>query len=180
MTHSANPANPANPAKSAKPARAAAPAVHPAGVRRSSSGRWGLGAAMLSVALVLAGCGGGGDVAVVASPGIGIDVSVAGSSYAHASPGQVLDVVAGVGQTIVFDANEPVVWSFSVNGGPLFLNGTTVDVGGVAITQVQSDPSRVVLRSDFYGPALLPIDVVLVATSTLDNAQVSTIRLSLQ
>lgn len=141
-----------------------------------------LGGAVLSVALLLSGCGGGGDLGVYAGPGagIGIDVSVAGSTYAHAAGGQVLNVAVSVGQSVAFDANEPVVWSFSVNGSPLFLNGTTVDVGGVTITQAQFDPSRVVLQSTFYGPALLPIDVVLVATSTIDRAQVSTIRLSLR
>lgn len=155
-------------------------AVVPSLLSRLPGGRRLVGAAMVSVALALAGCGGGGDAAVVVSPSIGIDVSVAGNSYAHAATGQVVDVIAGVGQAIEFDANEPVTWSFSVNGSPLFLNGTTVDVGGVTISQVQFDPSRVVLQSNFYGPALLPIDVVLVATSSFDNAQVSTIRLSLQ
>jgi hypothetical protein len=50
----------------------------------------------------------------------------------------------------------------------------------VTITQEPVHPSRVVLQSNFYGPALLPIDVVLVATSTFDRAQVSTIELSLR
>lgn len=142
--------------------------------------RRSLGAALVAAVLVLAGCGGGGDAGVTASTGIDIGVSVAGANYARASSGQLLDVVAAVGQTVEFDANEPVTWSFSVNGSPLFINGTTVDVGGVTITQVQVDPSRIVLESTFYGPALLPIEVVLVATSSIDNAQVTTIRLSLQ
>jgi hypothetical protein len=139
-----------------------------------------LAAGMVSAALVLAGCGGGGDAGVTASIPINIGVSVAGANYARASGGQLLEVFAAVGETVQFDANEPVTWSFSVNGSPLFVNGTTVDVGGVTITQVQLDPSRVVLDSNFYGPALLPVEVVLVATSSIDNAQVSTIRLSLQ
>ncbi len=138
-----------------------------------------LGAVVLSASLVLAGCGGGGEIEVVATD-LDIGVTVAGSNLARASTGQFLQVVAGVGQTIEFDANEAVSWSFSVNGSPLFVNGTTVDVGGVTITQVQLDPGRVVLQSTFYGPALLPIEVVLVATSNFDRAQVSTIQLSLR
>jgi hypothetical protein len=138
-----------------------------------------LAAVVLAATLVLAGCGGGADVEVVAT-NLDIGVTVAGSNLARASNGQWLQVAASVGQTIEFDANEPVTWSFSVNGSPLFVNGTTVDVGGVTITQVQLDPGRVVLQSNFYGPALLPIDVVLVATSSFDSAQVSTIQLSLQ
>jgi hypothetical protein len=136
--------------------------------------------AVLGAALLLSACGGGGDVTVLTSPGIDIGVNVAGSNYGRASGGQLFRVVATVGQTVAFDANEPVEWSFAVNGSPLFLNGTTVDVGGVTITQLQIDNSRVVLRSNFYGPALLPIDVVLVATSRFDRAQVSTIELSLR
>jgi hypothetical protein len=73
-----------------------------------------------------------------------------------------------------------VVWNFAVNGSPLFSSGTTVVVGGVRIDQVQIDPSRVVLDSGFVGPALLPIDVVLTATSTFDAAQVATIHVRLQ
>lgn len=138
-----------------------------------------LSAAALAGLLVLTGCGGGGDVGITAT-GIDIGVTVAGSNVGRAASGGLLQVVAGVGQTIQFDANEPVSWSFSVNGSPLFNDGTAVDVGGVAITQVQVDRFRVVLESDFYGPALLPIDVVLVATSTFDRAQVLTIRLRLQ
>lgn len=137
-------------------------------------------AAVLGAALTLSACGGGGDVGVLASTGIDIGVTVAGSSYGRAASGRLLHVSAAVGQTIALDANEPVEWSFSVNGSPLFVNGTTVDVGGVTIAQLQIDRSRVVLRSDFYGPALLPIDVVLVATSVFDHAQVSTIQLKLQ
>lgn len=138
-----------------------------------------LGAIVLSAALALAGCGGGGDIGI-ATTGLDIGVSVSGSNLARATTGEWLQVAADVGQTIEFDANEPVSWSFSVNGSPLFVNGTTVDVGGVTITQVQLDPGRVVLQSTFYGPALLPIEVVLVATSTFDSAQVSTIQLSLR
>ncbi|MGZ5846998.1 MAG: hypothetical protein ACXWJJ_05945 [Ramlibacter sp.] len=151
----------------------------------SDEGRWHrplrrlFGASVVAATLALAGCGGGGDVGVVPTPGIGIDVAVAGTTYGRVSSGQLIEVAAAVGQAIEFDANEPVTWSFSVNGSPLFANGTTVDVGGVTISQVQFDPSRVVLQSTFDGPALLPIDVVLVATSSFDGTQVGTIHLRL-
>lgn len=140
-------------------------------------------AGALAAALLLAGCGGGGTFETEAvAPVGGVQVSVSGttSSYAPVLGGQVLDVAAAVGQQVEFDANEPVVWSFSVNGSPLFASGTTVDVAGVTITQVQFDASHVVLSSGFYGPALLPVDIVLTATSTLDAAQVATIHLQLQ
>lgn len=153
--------------------------------RRPDAGSWRrplrrvAATVVVAATLALAGCGGGGDTEVAPVATIGIDVAVAGTNSARVSSGQLIDVSAAVGQTIEFDANEPVAWYFSVNGSPLFANGTTVDVGGVTITQVQFNPSRVVLQSTFYGPALLPIDVVLVATSVIDSAQVSTIRLRL-
>lgn len=140
-------------------------------------------AVVLGCALALAGCGGGGGDeggVVVQGPALQVDVVAGSTTYAPVATSQVLDVVAPVGQSVVLDANEPVVWSFSVNGSPLFANGTTVDLGGVAITQAQLSASRVVLESSFYGPALLPIQVILTATSTIDNAQVATIRLQLQ
>jgi hypothetical protein len=140
-------------------------------------------AAAMACALALAGCGGGGvdaEVAVVQNPGLQVGVVAGPTTYAPVLPGQAVDVSASVGQRIVFDANEPVIWSFSVNGSPLFGNGTTVDLGGVTLTQTQFSASRMVFDSSFYGPALVPIYVLLTATSTIDNAQVATIRLVLQ
>jgi hypothetical protein len=135
--------------------------------------------ASLTCLLALSGCGGGGELAVVEPIKLQVGVVAGPVTYAPVQYGQVMDVVAQVGQRIEFDANEPVVWALSVNGSPLFTNGTTVDLGGVTITQVQVTDSRVVLFSSFYGPALVPIDVLLTATSSIDAAQVATIRLSL-
>ncbi|WP_427913086.1 hypothetical protein ACPWT1_21095 [Ramlibacter sp. MMS24-I3-19] len=149
----------------------------PAALRR-------LGAAIaVGCALALAGCGGGGDaggLAVEQGTTLQVGVVAGGTTYAPAPTGQTLVVEARVGQPVTFDTNEPVVWSFSVNGSPLFSNGTTVDLGGVTITESQLDASGVVLDSAFYGPALVPIDVLLTATSVIDNAQVATIRLVLR
>ena len=142
-------------------------------------------AAAIGCALALSGCGGGGgddtgSVSVVQGPALQVDVVAGGTTYAPVPSGQTLDVAVRIGQSVAFDANEPVVWSFSVNGSPLFSNGTTVDLGGVTISQSQFDASAVVLESLFYGPAQVPIVVVLTATSTIDHAQVATIRLVLE
>lgn len=140
------------------------------------------GALALTLALGLAGCGGGGEYEYGGGGAqLHVGVTVGSTSYAPVVTGQVLDVYAAVGQSITFDANEPVDWYFAVNGSPLFVSGTTVVVGGVSITQVQIDPSRTVLDSAFAGQtALLPVDVLLTATSTYDAAEVATIRLRLQ
>lgn len=137
-------------------------------------------AAALACLLALSACGGGGDVAVVQPAPLQVAIMGGAASYAPVDAGQFLDVTAPVGGVVQFDANEPVDWSFSVNGSPLFGSGTTVDVGGVTIRQDQVSPSRVVIDSFFYGPALLPIQVLLTATSSIDATQVATIRLFLQ
>lgn len=137
--------------------------------------------AFLAFALTLAGCGGGGVDVVVAVPvDLRVGVVAGPTTYAPVQHGQLLDVAAQVGQPIVLEANEPVVWSFSVNGSPLFLNGTAVDLGGVTVTQIQVTASRAELLSTFYGPALLPIEVLMTATSSIDAAEVVTVRLLLQ
>lgn len=136
-------------------------------------------AAGLVGAAALAGCG-GGDLVVTAPLDLRVGVVAGSMSYAPVRYGQRLDVAAQVGQAVVLDASEPVVWSFSVNGSPLFGNGTTVDLGGVTVTQVQLTASRAELSSTFYAPALLPIEVWMTATSTIDAAQVVTVRLLLQ
>lgn len=142
-------------------------------------------AAAVAGALALAGCGGGGggggaDVSDEPAAALQVGVVAGTTTYAPVLQGQALDVSANVGQSIVLDANEPVVWRFSANGSPLFADGTTVDLGGVTLTESQVNASQVVFDSSFYGPALVPIDVLLTATSTIDNAQVATIRLVLQ
>ncbi len=129
---------------------------------------------------MLAGCGGGGEIAVTVPVDLQVGVLAGAVTYAPVQHGQLLDVVAQVGQSIVLEASEPVVWSFSVNGSPLFTNGTTVDLGGISITQIQVTASRAELFSTFYGPALLPIEVLMTATSSIDAAEVVAVRLLLQ
>lgn len=154
----------------------------PASATRSARWRHLWAAAAVAGALALAGCGGGGSADGSEEPAASLQVGVVAgtTTYAPVLQGQAVDVSANVGQSIVFDANEPVVWRFSANGSPLFADGTTVDLGGVALTESQVSASQVVFDSSFYGPALVPIDVLLTATSTIDNAQVATIRLVLQ
>lgn len=134
----------------------------------------------LAGAAALAGCGGGGDIVVTAPLDLRVGVVAGPVAYEPVRTGQFLDVIAQVGQPVVLDASEPVVWSFSVNGSPLFLNGATVDIGGVFVTQVQLTASRAELSSGFHGPALLPVEVWMTATSSIDAAEVVTVRLLLQ
>lgn len=124
---------------------------------------------------LLAACGGGGsDVS------LNLGVVVAGQTRAPVLAGQPSIVVLGPGQSVELDASEPVIWSFSVNGSPLFGSGTTVFVQGLAITQSDLTSSRVVLDTFFSGPTQLPVFVTLTATSTFDAALVAVVTLQIQ
>jgi hypothetical protein len=129
----------------------------------------------IAFALGLGACGGGGDETVLQ-----VGVLVAGQPQPAVFPGQPVNLSILAGQSIEFDASEPVQWAFSVNGSPLFTSGTTVVVQGVTITQSDLSPSRVVLDTTFTGPTQLPIFVTLTATSTFDLAQVATVNLAIR
>lgn len=134
--------------------------------------RRGALAVLCGTALTLAACGGGGDSTVT----FGVNAVVGGQPFGgEFGPGAVgtLDVLAG--QSIELDANEPVVWAFSIGNSPLFGNGTTVFFDGLAITETAVSPSRVVVDTAIVGPFVSPAVIVLTATSTIDAALVATI-----
>jgi hypothetical protein len=132
--------------------------------------------AALALTLSLAGCGGGGDSGVLFDVGVLVNGQPLPS---RALPGAVTDVDLGVGQSVELDATEPVVWTFTIGNSPLFASGTTVITNGVAIMQTDLSPSRVVIDTGIAGPLLLPIEVTLTATSTIDAAQVATVFLQI-
>ena len=111
----------------------------------------------LAATLAMAGCGGGGDDA---SSNRVFDVGAVVNGQPFPTlfyPGQPGSISILVGQSIELDATEPVVWSFSVNGSPLFRSGTTVIYQGVSVTQSFINASRVVIDTALVGPALLPV-----------------------
>ncbi len=132
-------------------------------------------AAALGAGLLLAGCGGG---VAVGRAGLQLVITAGVLGYAPVLPGPTIDVVAPLGQPVAVDANEPVLWRFAVAGGsPLFQGGSVVTVGGVTLTLSQLTPSRAVVETSAAGLALLPLFVLLTATSTFDAAQVASVRL---
>jgi hypothetical protein len=136
-----------------------------------------MGTAGLIVALSLSACGGGGSDLVVATPPLGIDVFVGGvaGSDVLVRPGAIQTVYLPVGESIEFDASEPVTWRLIVGGSTITGSGTTVDYGGVSITQSVQTRSRVLIDTAAYYPLGAPLSFTLIATSTLDDAQVATI-----
>jgi hypothetical protein len=89
--------------------------------------------------------------------------------------GRPVTITVSPGQSIEFDADEPVTWNFSVNGGARVTTGQTVQTGGLAITATAAGSSRVLLDISRVGPAYQPAVVTLTATSTFDAAQVVTV-----
>lgn len=132
-----------------------------------------------SGALLLAGCGGGGDGgAAVDQVSLGINAVVAGEPVGTLFvPGAVGTIDVSAGQSIELDANEPVEWAFSVDGSPLFGSGTTVYYGGLSITESTVSPSQVVLDTAVAGGYLSPITVTMTATSTIDAAEVARVNI---
>jgi hypothetical protein len=133
-------------------------------------------AIVLAVGL-LAGCGGGGSDSDVS---LNLGVVVSGQPRPSVFAGQPATIAIAPGQSVELDASEPVFWSFSVNGSPLFGSGTTVIVQGLAITQSNLSSSRVVLDTSLSGPTRVPVFVTLTATSSIDAALVAAVTLQIQ
>ena len=150
----------------------------------SGSQRWTLAVA-LSILLGLSACGGGGDgggpAIVVVAPPFDVVVAVSGQPVNGLLilPGVPQTILLSVGQAIEFDASEPVTWSLLVGGSAVSGPGVTVSYGGVDITLVTETDSRIFINTatNFFLGA--PLYFTLVATSTLDLAQVATIQIQL-
>ena len=130
--------------------------------------------AALMCAVALTACGGGGlDPAV--SFDIGVQVGGVTVSGVQIGPGQAQSVSISAGQSVEFDASEPVQWTLEVGGSAVTGSGTTVDYGGVSITQTAVSDSRIQIDTFANVPLSAPLQITLIATSTIDAAQVATI-----
>jgi hypothetical protein len=141
-----------------------------------------MAAALVAVAGMTA-CGGGSDGPVAGAPGVLLQVETRVNGVVVGGPalaGREVAAAIQAGQSIEFDANEPVAWNFSVNGGELFGSGSTVVVSGVSITQATLDPSRVVIGTAVVGTAVLPINVKLTAISVRDVTQIAIVQLQVR
>ena len=141
-----------------------------------------MGASGLCVALAMTACGGGdaGVDVVVATP-FDINVVVGGRpvSDVRIRPGATQSVLLPVGESIELDASEPVSWTLIVGGTTVNGTGVTVDYGGVGIRLSAQTRSRILIDTDSAFPLGAPLSFTLIATSTLDFAQVATIRVVL-
>ena len=125
--------------------------------------------AMLVAAVSLAGCGGGGSSATFE-----LTAFVGGQNMGNYGPGTgTLYVQAG--QSFELDANEPVFWTLYVGNTAITSPGTDVFYRGVDIRLTAESASRIAV--DTFASTVLSssVPITLVATSTIDAAQVATV-----
>ncbi|MFL6693839.1 MAG: hypothetical protein ACJ8GO_12865 [Ramlibacter sp.] len=145
--------------------------------------RMRVAAAVLAAVGGVAACGGGSDGPLAGAPGVLLQVDTRVNGAVVGDPalaGREVAAAIQAGQSIEFDANEPVAWSFSVNGGESFGSGNTVVVNGVSITQTTLDPLRVAIGTAVVGTPVLPINVRLTAISVRDVTQVAVVQLQVR
>jgi hypothetical protein len=132
--------------------------------------------ASLTASLMLSACGGGGDVSLPADFNIGVTVGGQFVGQTPVAPGGSLDLAIHVGQSLILDAGEPVVWTLLV-GGSAVSGGAQVFFAGADITATTLNPSKVALDTSAAFPLRASIPITLVATSTFDSVQVATVNL---
>lgn len=128
--------------------------------------------ALLAAAASLSACGGGGDAYVTLDLGILVGGLVVSGPPVYSGGHRAITMYAG--QSIQLDANEPVYWTLLV-GGSSVASGTTVVYGGLAVTHTAISDSRTIVDTGARFPLANPVAMTLIATSTIDSAQVATV-----
>ena len=130
----------------------------------------------LTAALILSACGGGGDARLPGNFNIGVTVGGQFVSDRPVTPGGSLDIAIHVGQSVSFDAGEPVVWTLLV-GGSAVSGGVQVYYAGANITATTLTRSAVVVDTYAAHQLFASVPIALIATSTYDSVQVATVNL---
>ncbi len=128
--------------------------------------------AILAAAASLSACGSGGDA--FGALGIGIQVGGVAVSGPPVFSGGYRSITMYAGQSIQLDANEPVYWTLLV-GGRGVVGSVTVVYAGLAITQTEISGSRIIVDTNSRFGLVSPVPMTLIATSTIDSAQVATV-----
>ena len=127
----------------------------------------------VAVTLALSGCGGGGnDNSVAFDIAVVVDGQPSGS---HTGAGNSSTIYVRVGQSFELDASEPVIWTLYVADTAVSGSGTTVHYAGADVTLIEESPSRIAIDTFAAAPLADPIPLTLVATSTIDSAEVATV-----
>lgn len=127
-----------------------------------------------AVVIALAGCGGGVDVH---GDGFSVGVTIDGNPYGGpVVSGAQRDVSIYAGESIAFDASEPVEWTLYAGNAAIPADGSTVFYGGASIRATAVSSSRIVVDTAAAGALPQPVPITLIATSTFDAALVATIN----
>ena len=120
--------------------------------------------------MFLAGCGGGGS-----DSSFSVTAVVSGQDMGNYGTGSSGTLYVRGGQYFELDANEPVVWTLYVGNTAVTGSGTSTQYAGAVVTVTAESDSRIAV--DTYGTGFLSssVPVTLVATSTIDSAQVATV-----
>ena len=132
--------------------------------------------ALIVAGLTLTACGGGDDAGSPGNFNIGVTVGGQFVSETPVSVGGSLDLAIRVGQSIILDADEPVVWTLLV-GGSAVSGGAQVFFAGVNITATTLSRFEVAVDTSADFRLRAPVPIALVATSTFDSVQVATVNL---
>ena len=130
----------------------------------------------LAAALILSACGGGGDARSPGNFNIGVSVGGQFINDSLVAPGGSLDLAVHAGQSVSFDAGEPVVWTLLVGGGAVS-SGVQVFYAGVSIVATTLNQSTVVVDAFAARQLFSSVPITLIATSTYDSFQVATVNL---
>ncbi len=130
------------------------------------------GLALLAAAASLSACGGGGDGYITLDIGILVGGVVVSGPPVYSGGHRSITMYAG--QSIQLDANEPVYWTLLVGGGSV-VGSVTVVYAGLAVTQTTISDSRIVVDTSSRFGLVNPVPMTLIATSTIDSAQVATV-----
>ena len=148
----------------------------PGSSSRPRAHRWIGVVASCAIALSLSACGGGGYADSAGNFNIGVTVGGQFVSDTPVASGGSLNVAVRAGQSVIFDAGEPAIWTMYV-GGSAVSGGAQVYYAGADISATMLSQSRIAV--DTYAAFQLrsSIPITLVATSTYDSAQVATVNL---
>lgn len=151
--------------------RAAPAAAQPGAAGPAARGRRAgvVASLLLATLLTLSACGGGDAWFEI---GVVIAGQPSGGVIQSGSPRQV---AIHAGQSIEFDASEPVQWTLEVGGSAITSGGVTVYHEGAYITVTALSASRIALDTSApYGLARA-VPITLTAVSTIDSALVATV-----
>lgn len=141
----------------------------PISTNRRRLASWAMATSVVASSLLFSGCGGGGSVTYF------VTAAVDGQPMGGYGPGSSTLYVRA-GQSIELDAAEPVFWTLYIGNTAITTIGSTVYYAGAEVTLTAETASRIAVDTYAAAPLSYTVPMTLVATSTIDSAQVATVN----